>query len=75
MTRLVLASTSPARLSLLRAGGIEPTTIAPNVDEDEVAAVAQALGHLNDTADLVRILAEAKAHAVLDYEEIGRAHV
>lgn len=65
MTRLVLASTSPARLSLLRAGGIEPVTIAPQVDETEVAAVAEASGLIKNTGDMVRILAEAKARAVL----------
>ena len=35
---LYLASTSPARLALLRAAGIEPVLISPGVDED--AAVA-----------------------------------
>jgi septum formation protein len=70
MTRLVLASTSPARLSLLRAGGIEPTTIAPLVDEDEVAAVAKSQGLISGTADLVLLLARAKAEAVA-----GRADV
>ena len=44
MTRLVLASTSPARLSLLRAGGIEPITISPGVDEEAVAARAESMG-------------------------------
>lgn len=68
MTRLVLASTSPARLSLLRAGGIEPVTISPHVDETEVAAVAEASGLIRGTDDMVRILAEAKARAVLDNE-------
>lgn len=66
MTKLLLASTSPARLSLLRAGGIEPVTVAPKVDEDEVAAVAESSGLIKNTADLVKILAEAKARAVLN---------
>ena len=65
MTRLVLASTSPARLTLLRAGGIEPETIAPLVDEDEVTAVAKAEGLIRNTADMVLLLARAKAEAVL----------
>ena len=34
--RVCLASTSPARLVLLRQAGIEPLTLAPDVDEDEV---------------------------------------
>lgn len=71
MNRLVLASTSPARLMLLRAGGIEPVTIAPKVDEDEVAAVAESFGLIKGTADLVEILARAKAEAVLDHPEVA----
>jgi len=67
MTRLVLASTSPARLVLLRNGGIEPICIAPQVDEDLVAAVAEAEGLINSTADMVGLLARAKAEAVLNH--------
>ena len=73
MTRLVLASTSPARLALLRAGGIEPSTIAPGVDEDAVAARATAQGLIETTADMVHILAKAKAEAVLDHPDAAGA--
>ena len=66
MTRLVLASTSPARLTLLRAGGIQPITIAPHVDEDQVAAEASDAGLIKSTADMVLLLARAKAEAVID---------
>jgi septum formation protein len=59
--RLYLASTSPARLSLLRSAGIEPVLLAPGVDED---AVADAAGPL-EPAELVQLLARAKAEAVL----------
>ena len=69
MTRLVLASTSPARLALLRAGGIEPTTIAPGVDEDAVDARAREQGLIETTADMVHILAKAKAEAVLNHPD------
>ncbi len=69
MTRLVLASTSPARLTLLRNGGIEPICIAPQVDEDLVAAVAEAEGLIKSTADMVAILARAKAEAVLNHPD------
>lgn len=65
MTRLVLASTSPARLRLLRDAGIDPITIAPGVDEDLVAAEARAAGLINSTSDMVLLLAQAKARAVL----------
>ncbi len=69
MTRLVLASTSPARLTLLRNGGIDPVTIAPGVDEDEVDAVGRAEGLIKNTADMVGLLARAKAEAVLHRAE------
>ncbi|HYS34795.1 MAG TPA: Maf family protein, partial [Pseudonocardiaceae bacterium] len=36
--RLVLASASPARLSVLRAAGVEPLVRVSGVDEDAVAA-------------------------------------
>jgi len=65
MTRLVLASTSPARLTLLRNAGIDPVTIAPGVDEDEVAARAESMGLISGTHDMVHILAKAKAEAVV----------
>lgn len=75
MTRLVLASTSPARLTLLRAGGIEPETMAPMVDEDEVTAVAKAAGQIRTTEEMVLLLARAKAEAVLSRPETAGAVV
>ena len=73
MTKLVLASTSPARLRLLRDGGIEPVVIAPNVDEEHVAEMAMAAGQITNTADLVLLLAKAKAEAVINNPEtIGK---
>ena len=63
--RLYLASTSPARLALLRSSGIEPILQAPDVDEDAVSAAAErAAGAPLDPADLVLMLARAKAEAV-----------
>lgn len=61
MTRLVLASASPARLSVLRAAGIDPLVHVSDVDEDAVIAALPA-----DTAPhtVVNELARAKAHAV-----------
>ena len=67
MTQLVLASTSPARLTLLRAAGIEPVIIAPGVDEDAVAARAESMGLIGSVPDLVHLLAKAKAEAVADH--------
>ncbi len=54
--RLVLASSSPARLAALRSAGIEPEVIVSDVDEDAFTSVG--------VADLVALLAEAKASAV-----------
>lgn len=68
MTSLVLASTSPARLTLLRSGGIEPITIAPGVDEDAVARRANEMGLIHSVEDMVHVLAKAKAEAVAGLE-------
>jgi septum formation protein len=60
--RLYLASTSPARLALLRSAGVEPVVLPSNIDED--AAVAKA-GPLSPT-ETVLLLARLKAEAVAD---------
>ena len=60
--RVCLASTSPARLMLLRQAGVEPLTLAPQVDEDAViAAVEAAEGRTLDPAEHVLLLARRKA--------------
>lgn len=58
--RLVLASASPARLSVLRAAGVEPVVRVSGVDEDAVAA---ALPEPTPTG-VVAALAAAKAETV-----------
>ncbi|MFR9753492.1 nucleoside triphosphate pyrophosphatase [Nocardia sp. 004] len=62
MTRLVLASASPARREVLRSAGIDPVVRVSEVDEDAVAAALPA-----DTAaqQVVVELARAKATAVI----------
>ncbi len=57
MTKLVLASASPARLSVLRAAGAEPEVRVSGVDEEAITAA--------DPAALVLALARAKAAAVV----------
>ncbi|WP_105035087.1 Maf family protein [Cryobacterium aureum] len=62
--RLYLASTSPARLALLRAAGIEPVLINPKVDEARLVAETEAAaGSALEPRVLVELLARAKAEA------------
>lgn len=58
--RIVLASTSPSRLSILRSAGIEPIVEPSDVDEDAAAA------ELTEPSpeEFVQHLAQAKARAV-----------
>jgi len=67
--RLYLASTSPARLQTLRAAGIEPIAIAPGVDEEAVVAAREAETGPLGASDMVQLLAQAKAEAI-----VGRTH-
>ncbi len=60
--RVCLASTSPARLMLLRQFGIHPLTIAPDVDEDAVIeAVEAAEDRVLSPSEHVLLLARRKA--------------
>jgi septum formation protein len=54
--RVVLASASPARLTVLRGAGLDPQVIVSGVDEDAYTA--------ESTAELTGVLASAKAGAV-----------
>ncbi len=62
MTRLVLASKSPARLATLRKAGVEPEVIVSGVDESTVTDVPP--------AELALQLAELKAAAVVGRPEV-----
>jgi septum formation protein len=56
MTRIVLASASPARLGVLRAAGLDPEVVVSGVDESSFTATT--------AAELAGLLAQAKAAAV-----------
>jgi septum formation protein len=60
--RVLLASTSPARLMLLRQAGVVPETAAPDVDEEAViAAVEAAEERVLSPSEHVLLLARRKA--------------
>jgi septum formation protein len=61
---MILASTSPTRLAMLRAAGLDPTAIPPRVDE---AAVRDALiAEGANPRDIADTLAEMKARKVAE---------
>ncbi|MGZ4542580.1 MAG: Maf family protein [Mycobacteriaceae bacterium] len=70
-TTLVLASASPARLSVLRAAGVQPSVQVSAVDED---ALIEALGDVTP-AEIVTALARAKAADVAEGLDLADAVV
>ena len=66
MTRLVLASSSPARLSLLKAAAIDPAVVPPTADEQALSDKFKSTNPNHSTAQLVQFLADAKAASVID---------
>ncbi|WP_285240939.1 Maf family protein [Arthrobacter sp. G.S.26] len=71
MTRLILASQSPARTKLLTEAGIRHTVLVSDVDEDAV----QARYGITDPHDTALLLARAKAEAVAALPEADGALV
>lgn len=71
MTRLILASQSPARTKLLRNAGIAHEVLVSDVDEDAV----QARYGVTDPHDTALLLARAKAEAVASLPEADGALV
>jgi septum formation protein len=66
VTRLVLASSSPARLSLLKAAGIDPEIVVPTVDEQALTEQIKTSDPRISTSQLVQYLANAKAESVIE---------
>ncbi|MBD7919533.1 septum formation inhibitor Maf [Cellulomonas sp. Sa3CUA2] len=64
MTRLLLASASPARRATLTAAGLAPLVAVSAVDEDAVLAAARERFGALEPADAVLVLAQAKAEDV-----------
>ena len=64
MTRLVLASSSPARFSLLKAAGIDPEVLPPSADEQALADAFKASNPNHSIGELVQYLANEKAASV-----------
>ena len=69
MTRLVLASSSPARYSLLKAAGIDPEVLVPSADEQALSDQFKANNPNHTTSQLVAYLADAKAESVVGQKE------
>lgn len=61
---MILASTSPTRLAMLRAAGLDPTPIAPRVDEATIRDALTAEGA--SPRDIADALAEMKARKVAE---------
>lgn len=61
---MILASTSPTRLQMLRAAGLNPTPIAPRVDEASIRDALIAEGA--SPRDIADALAEMKARKVAE---------
>lgn len=66
MIRLVLASSSPARASLLKAAGIDPEIVIPTADESALSLELRRSNAALSAKDLVAALAKAKAESVLE---------
>jgi septum formation protein len=69
VTRLVLASSSPARYSLLKAAGIDPEVVIPTADEQALSDLFKANNPNHTTSQLVAYLADAKAESVVGQKE------
>ncbi|GAA2040967.1 Maf family protein [Agromyces tropicus] len=69
--RLYLASTSPARRQLLRQAGVEPVLVAPGVDEEAAVAEHEAEHGPLAPHELVQLLAQRKAEAIVGRDVDG----
>jgi septum formation protein len=71
--RLYLASTSPARLQLLRWAGVEPVAVAPGVDEEAAVEEAESGRERLAASEMVQLLARLKAEAIVGARPGGQA--
>jgi len=69
VTRLVLASSSPARYAVLKAAGIDPEVLVPTADEQALSDLFKANNPDHTTSQLVAYLADAKADSVVGNQE------
>lgn len=69
MTRLILASSSPARHALLKAAGIEPEVLIPTADEQALSDQFKTKNPNHKTFQLVQYLADAKAESVVGHQK------
>lgn len=71
----MLASSSPARLAVLRAAGIEPEIVLPDTDEETLTRQAELEDPALTAEKLVGLLAKAKAESVLSNPKVASALV
>ncbi len=63
--RFYLASASPARLSVLRAAGLDPIAVPSAIDEAAIVTRVEAQSGPLDGGSLVQLLAKAKAESII----------
>ena len=73
--RLYLASTSPARLALLRAAGVEPIVVPSHVDEPAAVAAAEAVRGTLDGEPIDGLILGGDSAFAIDDRIHGKPHL
>jgi septum formation protein len=73
--RLYLASTSPARLALLRAAGVEPVVVPSHVDEPAAVAAAEAVRGTLDGEPIDGLILGGDSAFAIDGAIHGKPHL